>query len=67
MSEEPRGEGVPEERLYEAGAEPVPQEGEAGKEPMAEGEGLEEKQARPEGAEEVSREAAPPESTKGPS
>src|SRR5690242_6327371 len=71
MSEEPREAGVPEERLHEAGAEPVPQEGEARRE---------EKQERPEGAEEVSRveaqpeateemsqEAAPPEGTEKPS
>ena len=80
MSEEPRGEGVPEESLYAAGAEPAPQEGEARVEPMAQGERREEQQARPEGAEEVSRveaqpesaeetsqEATPPEGTEGPS
>ena len=61
MSEEPREEGVPEERLYEAGAEPVPQEGEARVEPIAQGERREEQQARPEGAEEVSRVEAQPE------
>jgi hypothetical protein len=78
MSEEPREAGAPEESLYEAGAERVPQEGEARRESMAQGERKEEQQARPEGAEEVSRvealpeeaeetsqEAAPPESTEG--
>jgi hypothetical protein len=80
MSEEPREAGMPEEPLYAAGAEPVPQEGEARVEPIAQGERREEQQARPEGAEEVSRvealpegaeetspEAAPPEGTEGPS
>lgn len=79
-SEEPRGEGTPEESLHAAGAESVPQEGEAGREPMAQDERREEQQARPEQAEEVSRveaqpeateeaseEAAPPEGTEGPS
>jgi hypothetical protein len=61
MSEEPREAGVPEESLYAAGAEPVPQEGEARVEPIAEGERREEQQARPEGAEEVSRVEALPE------
>lgn len=61
MSEEPRGEGTPEESLHAAGAEPVPPEGEAGRESMAQGEREEEQQARPEGAEEVSRVEAQPE------
>ena len=80
MSEEPREAGVPEEPLPEAGAEPVPQEGEARAEPRAEGEPRKEEPERPAGAEEVSRvealpegaeeadqEAAPPEGAEGPS
>ena len=78
MSEEPRGEGAPEERLYEAGAEPGPLREEARKEPMAQGERKEEQperpvaaeevsrvEAQPEGAEETSQEAAPPEGIEG--
>ena len=61
MSEEPREAGAPEESLYTAGAEPIPQEDEARVEPMAQGERREEQQARPEGAEEVSRVEAQPE------
>ena len=62
MNEEPRGEGVPEEHLYEAGAEPGPLGGEARVEPMAQGERREEQQAQPKGTEEVSRIEAAPES-----
>jgi hypothetical protein len=78
MSEEPRGEGTPEESFHEAGAEPAPQEGEARREPMAQGERREEQQerlagaeegtrgeAQPEATEEASKEAAPPEGTGG--
>ena len=61
MSEEPREAGAPEEPLYAAGAESVPQEGEAHVEPMAQGERREEQQARPEQAEEVIRVEAQPE------
>lgn len=64
MSEEPRGEGVSEERLYEAGAEPIPLGGEARVEPIAQGEHREEQQAQPEDIEEVSRIEAAPESAK---
>jgi hypothetical protein len=71
MSEEPRGEGVPEESLHEAGAEPVPQEGEARREEQQErpagAEEVSRVEAQPEAVEETNKEAAPPEGTEKPS